>query len=191
MSFNNKHKEKLWDVLWESAIGGLAIVAENGRFLKANPAFCRIVEYSELELVDKKFQDITLPGDREPDVELAEEVVAGSRKSYDMVKSYMTKTRRVVWVHLRVVPYMDDNGKFCYFVSQVYEVPVTAIANLGVDPKQGEAYALRQVTPSLNWGKVLDFAVKWLPFIGFVIGAGVIGIGFLLGAIGFQVNPPV
>lgn len=140
------HKASLWDTLWDSAIGGIAIVDRDGSFLRANPAFCKIVEYSEVELQSMKFADITTPGDADADKEMAAEVAAGKRKSYDMIKSYITKTNRLVWVHLRVVPFKVD-GEFHYFISQVFEVPVSIIKQMGVhipDGKNANGYILEQ-----------------------------------------------
>lgn len=158
------HKLHLWETLWKNAIGGIAIVAEDGTFIRANPAFCKIVEYSELELQEMAFADITTPGDAEADQEMARQVARGERDSYDMIKSYITKTNRLVWVHLRVVPFELD-GKFHYFISQVFEVPVSIIKQMGVNVPDGQDsnYVLRQREKTkksgiINWTVIRDWA---------------------------------
>lgn len=175
-----QHKASLWDVLWENAIGGIAIVDRDGVFIRANPAFCRIVEYSEPELQKKTFKDISMPSDVSVDEELSAETAAGRRKSYDLIKSYITKTGRLVWVHLRVVPF-EVNGEFHYFISQVFEVPVSIIRQMGVSVHEeyNNTYKLDKVVPSFNWGKYIKMIRDWVPLVI----AGLIGGGYIISQI--------
>lgn len=185
------HKSDLWDILWDNAIGGLAIVAEDGTFERVNPAFCRIVEYSEAELQHLRFQDITLPSDVEADVELSRQVRNGERKYYDMIKSYMTKTRRVVWCHLRVVGYVVD-GKFHYFISQVFEVPVSIVNQMGIDSRRVESQFDKVQKPSKHprVKKFFIFLKEWLPLMALAAGAFIVGVGMIGGFFGFAPAVP-
>ena len=175
MKMQEQHKASLWDVLWENAIGGIAIVEKDGTFVRVNPAFCRIVEYTEVELQNMRFSDITVPADAETDQELAADVADGRRRSYDMIKSYVTKTNRVVWVHLRVVPFKVDD-EFHYFISQVFEVPVSIVHQMGIDipANAGGTYRLEKQRPPvrINWKIIRD----WLPLVitGLIGGAYVV-----------------
>lgn len=168
-----QHKASLWDVLWDNAIGGIAIVDKDGTFLRANPAFCRIVEYSEPELQSMKFQDISAPSDVEADEDMAADVAAGKRKSYDMIKSYITKTNRLVWVHLRVVPFKVGD-QFHYFISQVFEVPVSIIRQMGIEIPDGASYRIEKhrARPKIKWGLIRD----WLPLVI----AGLLGGAYII-----------
>src|SRR5580704_5972113 len=86
--------DALLKILWEESITGLALVNPDGTFLRANPSFCRIVEYSEAELRKRRFQDITDPSDVQADEEMAKMVATGEYPGYEMTKSYITKTKR-------------------------------------------------------------------------------------------------
>jgi PAS domain S-box-containing protein len=67
----------MWSTLWDHSITGLALVAKDGTFLRANPAFGRIVEYTESELRSRSFQAITHPDDVRADQEMARDVGEG------------------------------------------------------------------------------------------------------------------
>lgn len=108
----------LLQLFWNESITGLALVNEDGSFRRANPSFCRIVEYSEAELKRLKFQDITDPADTAADVEMAALVAAGEYECYELTKSYITKTKRTQPVLLRVTG-LKINGRFTYFVGEV------------------------------------------------------------------------
>lgn len=177
--FSASHREALWDILWDGAIAGLCLISQDGFFIKANASFCKIVEYTEPELQKMKFADITVPSDIDPDLQLSEEVASGKRKSYDMIKSYMTKTRRVVFVHLRVLPF-KINDEFVYFVSQVFEITPTQ-ANM-IDSNPGEL-KLEKIN-NFKFMKSLKKLKEWGPVIGFAIGGVIAGLGYVLGFAG-------
>lgn len=156
--------QKLLEVLWEGSVTGLALVREDGTFLKANPAFCRITEYTEVELKKRRFQDITVPKDVAADEEMARLVVAGEYDSYDMNKEYITKTNRIQPVFLRVTG-MKMNGQFMYFVGEV------APLDRRVEPRESGVHAAAQ--RGLFFRKIKEN----LPVIMTVLG----GLGILLG----------
>lgn len=110
--------------LWEHALIGLAIVSEDGKFISANPNFCKIVEYAEAELQSKTFQDITHPDDLDADVKMSKRLAddVNDENEYLMKKRYITKTGKVVWVVLKVNRLQRENGEFAYFLSQISEL---------------------------------------------------------------------
>lgn len=105
--------------LWDHAIVGLTIVEEDGRFAFVNPALCEMLGYTETELKELRFQDVTLPSDRRAYESEAQLLAAGIKDSYIMEKSYITKTQSVIRCMLKVVPIREADGKFKYFISQI------------------------------------------------------------------------
>jgi two-component system sporulation sensor kinase A/two-component system, sporulation sensor kinase E len=140
----------LLTVLWERSVTGLALVAEDGSFLRANPSYCRLVEYTEAELRRRKFQDITDPEDVRADVDMAAETAAGRIVGYDMVKTYLTKTKRACPVLLRVTG-LRINSRFIYFVAEVAALD---------RPPQAEKLPRRRFWPLVReyWTQILFFA---------------------------------
>jgi PAS domain S-box-containing protein len=111
------------DTIWDNLAIGIARIDEDGTFLNANPSFCAITEYTEYELQQRTFQSITLEEDRIADEIMAGRVARGEAKSYEMVKHYITKSRRVVRITLTVaaVERIDADGErhFEFFISQI------------------------------------------------------------------------
>lgn len=175
---------KAFDLLWERAIGGVALLAHDGTFIKVNPAFCKIVEYTEQELQMKTYSDITASQDAEIDRGLAKEVADGTRNEYDMIKSYETKTRRLVWVHLRVTKLVDEEtGEFQMFLSQIFEIPVSVVSRMGYDIYAPPSSPPPPKTIHINWDKIAQYT----PLIAFALGGLLIGIGWFLGLV---LGPP-
>lgn len=101
---------------------GMARIGVDGRWLKVNPALCKILEYSEQELLQMRFQDITYPDDLMTDVGYVLELLSGQRTFYKIEKRYITKSGRIVWVQRSVSYIPEIGGRSAYFISQVEDI---------------------------------------------------------------------
>jgi PAS domain S-box-containing protein len=94
----------------ESSVGKIEIVPEQGRFLRANAAFCDFVGYSEEELRDLTVWDITHPEERERDREPVRRMISGESPGFDVEKRYIRKDGTPVWAHTTVNLIRDKSG---------------------------------------------------------------------------------
>jgi PAS domain S-box-containing protein len=101
---------------------GMAFVSPEGRWLKANRALCEMLGYSEDELLDHPFIDITHPDDVEIDVEQLRRLTAREISSYNRIKRYRHKDGRFIWVSLAVSVVHDSAGMPAYFIGQMQDV---------------------------------------------------------------------
>ena len=53
--------DELFRSIFEQAVTGIAVAAADGRLLRVNGALCRMLGYSEQELLQRTFQEITHP----------------------------------------------------------------------------------------------------------------------------------
>ncbi len=109
---------------------GMAIVGLDGRFLKLNRSFCRIVGYDEAELLALDFQAITHADDLGLDVSLARQLRDGEIDHYDLEKRYLHKDGSILWVQLSGSIVRDENGQPCYFIAQIQDITVRKQAEL-------------------------------------------------------------
>ncbi len=107
---------------FESSAAGMALVSPEGKWLRVNQALCDIVGYTQDELLQCTFQDITHPDDLDKDLEQVQQVLEGTIKTYQMEKRYYTKDKEVVWVLLSVSLVRGNHDKPLYFVSQVIDI---------------------------------------------------------------------
>lgn len=113
--------ERTFKALWDHSVTGLALVAPDGRFLRVNHALCAILGYTESELQERTFQEVTHSADVAHDVEMARRVREGEVEWYDMVKQYVGKNS-VVLANLRVAAVRDEQGRFVAYISQIAPV---------------------------------------------------------------------
>ena len=101
---------------------GKALVNLEGRFLKVNPAFCRLVGYVEPEMLALDFQTITHPEDLEADLGQMQDLLAGRIENYRMDKRYLRADGSAVWVQLTASLVHEEDGRPKYFVAQVEDL---------------------------------------------------------------------
>ncbi len=94
----------------KSSVGKIEVVPSVGRFLRANPAMCRFVGYSEEELLDMTVWDITHPEERARDREPIERLLKGEASEFDVEKRYIRKDGTPVWAHTTVNLVRDETG---------------------------------------------------------------------------------
>ena len=100
----------------------MALVGLDGRWLRVNRALCAIIGYSEEELLQKKFQDITHSDDLEADLGHVRDLVDGRQRSSQMEKRYFHHDGHVVWINLTASLVRDGAGRPAHFVSQIEDI---------------------------------------------------------------------
>ena len=116
-----RQSEEKFRGTFENAAVGIAHVGRDGTWLRVNQRLCDIVGYSEKELLQKSFRDITHPDDLETDLTLFQKMLQGEHESYKLEKRYLHKAGHVVWVLLSVSA-IKTSGKVSYFISVVEDI---------------------------------------------------------------------
>ncbi len=95
----------------EHAAVGVCNCTSDGQYVYANRAYCEIVGYELEELLQKRWQELTPPDDRETEVTFIERVRAGTIPSYTMEKRYIRKDGSLVWASLSGSSVRDSEGQ--------------------------------------------------------------------------------
>jgi PAS domain S-box-containing protein len=95
---------------FEQAAVGMAQATVEGKFLLVNQKLCEILGYSRQELVEKRFQEITWPGDLASEEELVRQLLAGEIENFSLEKRYIRNDGELVWANLTVSLLREQNG---------------------------------------------------------------------------------
>jgi PAS domain S-box-containing protein len=117
-----RDSEELYRSTFELAAVGVAHVSPEGRWLRVNKKICEITGYTEAELLNMHFQDITHPEDLAADLADSERVLKGEIQMFSMEKRYIRKDRRIIWVNLTVSAARNAEGKMDHFISVVEDI---------------------------------------------------------------------
>ncbi len=114
--------EKRFSSAFENAPIGMALTSTEGQMFKVNQAFCDFLGYSEGELTDQSFQNITHPDDLETNLQYLQDMLAGKIQTFQVEKRYVHKLGHYVWGSLSVSLVRNDEGIPLYLVSHIKDV---------------------------------------------------------------------
>ncbi|MGD9618538.1 MAG: PAS domain S-box protein [Mycolicibacterium sp.] len=114
--------EATFEAVFANAPIGIALVGLDGSFLRVNEALCTITGYSEPELSELTFQDITHPDDLDIDLNEATRLLHGEINSYQMDKRYYAKDGHLIWIHLSGSIVRDADGQPVHFIAHIEDI---------------------------------------------------------------------
>ena len=110
--------EERWRTAFESSAIGITMADFAGRFFAANSVFRNMLGYTESELYQLTFLEVTYEEDRKANQELVGQLVEGKRQHFEIEKRYCRKDGTLVWVrnNVALVPGMGGAAPFWFAV---------------------------------------------------------------------------
>lgn len=115
-------RDRLFESAFQHAAIGMGLVSLEGKWLRVNHSLCEIVGYSEEELLQTTFQEITHPDDLDTDLDLLHKLISGEVENYHLEKRYFHKQGHIIWILLSVSLVRDDNSEPQFFISQIQDI---------------------------------------------------------------------
>jgi PAS domain S-box-containing protein len=119
-----RQSEECFRKAFDYATVGMSIVGIQGEFLQVNPSYCRMLGYTEAELLTRTFRDVTHSADLDADLKLMQQVLRGEISHYRMEKRYIRKDGTVIWGLLSTALIRDLHDQPVSFVSYVQDITV-------------------------------------------------------------------
>jgi PAS domain S-box-containing protein len=155
--------DALFQNAFEHAAIGMALVAPDGKWLRVNRSVCEITGYSEEELLQGSFQDITLPDDLDLDLANVKKMLAGEIDSYQMEKRYFHKNGAIVWVLLSVSLVRENTGQPRFFISQIQDITSRKESERQLGEASAEIIKLRKgLLKICAWTKRIEIEGQWI-----------------------------
>ena len=138
--------EERWRSVFENSAIGVALTDLNGRFIAANPVFLKMLGYTEAELGQLSFIDITVEEDRNLNRTLINELLEGKRRQFEVEKQYRRKNGSPVWVRnsVSVVPGTERLPGFLLALSE--DVTERRLAEEALDETRSELAQMARIT---------------------------------------------
>jgi PAS domain S-box-containing protein len=112
--------EERFRTAFEDASTGIALMANDGYFLKVNQTLCRLLGYSEEELMGKTWVEITEPDDLDGCFDWLKRVKAGEKSSYE--KRFIHKLGYPLWVTVSSSVIRDAQDQIRYYISLFHDI---------------------------------------------------------------------
>ena len=114
-------EESKFKNVFESANAGKSITRISGE-LNVNKAFCDILGYTEEELKNIKWQEITPPEEVPVLEEMMKPVLNGEKDSVRFTKRYIHKNGSYIWSDVSVVLHRDKHGRPDYYITTMIDI---------------------------------------------------------------------
>jgi len=124
-----RQSEERFRRIFEDGPLGMIIVAPNYRLVKANKAFCKMLGYTEEELVGRSIQELTHRDDRKKSADASELAFTGETSLFHLEKRYIKKNQESLWVELNAVTVHDQEGKVLYALGMVEDISERKVAD--------------------------------------------------------------
>jgi PAS domain S-box-containing protein len=109
-----RKSEERWRSVFENSAIGVALTDLNGRFLATNHVYQKVTGYTEEELRELYFLDITHEDYRQANWALITELLEGKRRQFQIEKKYRRKDGSLIWVsnNVSLVPGTERVPRF-------------------------------------------------------------------------------
>ena len=112
----------VFDALYENAPVGIAVFSLGGKFLRANGALCRLLGYTEDELLQKTHLDVVHLEDLEATAVSRAQVISGKVKGRLAQRRYVHKDGSTIWAQTSGAAVRDAAGTPLCTVLAVHDV---------------------------------------------------------------------
>lgn len=104
-----EHSEKLFKAIFDNASIGISLLNREGYYRHANAALCHMLGYSEEELKNKSFRDITFFEDKNTSQDIWEAIWEGKYPSGSFEKRYICKNEDIIWAEASLSSIRKDD----------------------------------------------------------------------------------
>jgi len=113
--------ENKFRLSFEASAVGMVIVDKNKKFISVNLTFCKIIESTESELLQKSFMDITHPDDIKISKRQFKKGI-DSRTPFTLEKRYITSKGNIRWGLTTVSPIFDKKNQLLYIIAHIQDI---------------------------------------------------------------------
>jgi diguanylate cyclase (GGDEF)-like protein/PAS domain S-box-containing protein len=107
----NRELDSLFRRIFAESPVGICLVGSDHSFSQVNPAFERLVGYSEGELKDLTYDQLIHPADRDRELNLSDRMFRGDSSGFEVEKRFTRKDGQTVWVDITSTLLAGEDGE--------------------------------------------------------------------------------
>ena len=167
-----RDSEARFRAIFEQAAVGISQVDLDGRWIEVNQRLCDMVGYTQAELLQRRFQDITHPDDLDDNLRDVAALLAGQAAGYHMEKRYVARGGAIVWVEISVSLVRDAHGTPHSLIGVIQDITERKRAEQALRESEARLRAAIVVAPfpvmlHAEDGEILELSRKWSELTGY------------------------
>ena len=113
---------RYFDIAFDQAPIAMAIFNADGEYVRVNGALCELLGRGDAQLLGRRDQEFTHPDDRQLDVEVAWDILAGRRSTFQRQKRFVRPDGSIVWAIANLTFLRDERGRPLNWVGQFQDI---------------------------------------------------------------------
>lgn len=135
--------------VFQQAAIGINQSTLDGRFIQVNQTFCKMLGYSEAELLQLRYQDITHPEDGPETHTDLQKLYQGQIDSVAIEKRYIRKDGTPLWTSMVLSILRDESGQPIADIAMVQDISDRKAAELALQQSEATKRAMLEAIPDL------------------------------------------
>jgi len=121
-ALEKRNSEEQLKAFYELNLVGLAITSPEKGWLRINQCLCNMLEFSEQELRNMTWAELTYPDDLAADIAQFEKLLANEMNSYTLEKRFVSRTGKIIFTTLVVSCVRKAGGEVDYALEMVEDI---------------------------------------------------------------------
>ncbi|WP_440951994.1 PAS domain S-box protein [Methanococcoides sp. FTZ1] len=138
---------------------GVAFLSPKGKWLNVNPFFCKMLGYSESDILGSDLEKVTHPHDLERNICGLNRILVGDLDVYRTDNRYVHKSGGLIWAKLVVYPFRNQYEEILYFVVQIEDVTESKLTEKRLEESERKFNAIFNNTLDAIFIQDLDFNI--------------------------------
>jgi len=162
--------EERFRLIFENSHVGQSMTGIDGS-LRVNKAFCNIVGYTENELKNKNWKEITHPEDIKESQDVVDRLLKGKNNSARYEKRYIHKNGSIIWTDVSTTLQKDPSGNPQYFITIISDITDFKESTKKLIISEERYKSFIEITGQIGWvtnpdGEVVEDIPSFRKFTG-------------------------
>jgi PAS domain S-box-containing protein len=159
-----RESEGLFRSQFEFGNIGIANISAEKSWLRVNPCLCHMLGYSEKELQEKTWPEMTHPEDLPADVAQFNRMLTGGIDSYEMDKRFFRKDGSIIHTHLTTSCFRNSDRSVRFVIASLQDITERQEAEAALRTRTEQLEMLRavseEITRELDLDRLLDLILR-------------------------------
>jgi PAS domain S-box-containing protein len=157
-----RDSEERFRGVFEHAPFGMTVSGLDGRFIQVNPALCRMLGYSEEELLNISWAELTHAEDRESSRQRLEQLSRDPDLWLEAEKRYIHRAGHVIWARMKISMVRASASRPAHYVVHVEDITERKRAEEALSESEDRFRVMADACPTMMWVTGAEGGVQFL-----------------------------
>jgi len=147
---------------FENAPFGMCLSTLDGHFLQVNATLCKMLGYSENELLSLTWPQLTHPADLKVSADAVDRLLGNPSTCVEIEKRYVHQSGKFIWARNRISLVRDGAGQPLYFVVHIEDIAERKRAEAALRESEERFRIMADTCPTSMWVTNAEGGVRFI-----------------------------